>query len=149
MHLFETQVTLGCSLDEAFEFFLRPANALKISPPGLGLHFVSAPEVLAVGSRIEFKVQGWGQIQSLIHEITHIDRPNQYVEKQVKGPFKQWVHSHGFAADEAGHVVVTDRIEFDPPGGIIGLLISKNKILEHLEDGFDHRHMQLLKLFGV
>jgi ligand-binding SRPBCC domain-containing protein len=148
MPLFETQVVIGCPLDQAFEFFLRPANALKISPPGLGLHFVKAPDLLDVGSQIEFKVQGWGQIQSMIHRITHIDRPNLYVEEQVKGPFKRWVHTHLFAIDQEDRTVITDRIDFDPPGGIIGMLISKDKILEHLEDGFDHRHMQLEKLFG-
>ena len=146
MPQFETSLTLPRPPEDLFDFLARPANIVKISPQGIGLTFLSAPEIVEAGSRIEFKVQGWGQVQQMIHEIIAFDRPHQFIEKQVKGPFKHWIHEHHFATNADGHTVVTDQIEFEPPGGLIGLLITKTKILDHLEDAFYHRHAQLRKL---
>jgi ligand-binding SRPBCC domain-containing protein len=43
-------------------------------------------------------------------------------------------------------VEIIDKIEFEPPGGILGFMITADKIHESLEAGFYHRHQQLKKL---
>jgi ligand-binding SRPBCC domain-containing protein len=146
MPVFETSVALECSRERAFDFLLRPANVALISPPELGLSFIDPPDVVELGSRIEFKVQGYGQVQTIVHEITGLVHPQQITETQIRGLFASWVHEHAFETDERGLVIVIDRIDFQPPAGILGLLISADKILEQLEDGFAHRHAQLQKL---
>lgn len=143
---FETSVALACSPEAAFDFIARPENIAKISPSNVGLHFVNAPEVIEQGSRVEFKVQGWGMVQQGIHEITVVERPHRFIEHQVKGPFKLWVHEHLFSVDAEGKTLLTDLIEFEPPAGLLGMLVTKAKILDHLEDAFHHRHVQLRKL---
>ena len=143
---FKSSVTVAAPIEEVFEFLIHTANATKISPPEMGLVFVSAPDVLQVGSRLDFKVQAWGHVQQMVHEITELERPTSFAEKQVKGPFKLWYHWHQLMSTDMGHTVVTDRIEFEPPGGLIGLLVTKTKILDHLEEGFEHRHERLRKL---
>jgi ligand-binding SRPBCC domain-containing protein len=148
MPLFETSVTLECPRERAFEFLLRPANVALISPPEMGLSFTSAPEVVELGSRLEFKVQGYGQVQTMVHEITNLVHPEQITETQIRGLFAKWVHEHSFEMNERGQVVVIDRIDFKPPAGLLGLLITSNRILEELEDGFAHRHRQLQKLLA-
>ncbi len=146
MALFETQVTLNCAIDKAFDFLVRPANLVQFSPPEWGLHFIAAPEVIELGSRLQFKVQNWGQVMNIEHEVIEFERPARFSERQVRGPFKRWVHDHLMETDAAGQVVVIDRIAFDPPGGLIGLLVTEKKILEHLEDGFYERHIRLRRL---
>ena len=147
MAVFESEIELKTPAETVFEFFLRPANVLKISPPELGLAFISAPDVMGVGSRLKFKVQAHGQVQSMEHEIVQIDSPLLILEKQVQGLFRKWEHRHEFVRTGSG-VVVRDVIDFDKPGGIIGLLLTESKILDQLEDGFAHRHDMLRKLFG-
>ncbi len=144
---FERSVSVSSPLEEVFDFLLRPENIVKISPPEMGLNFVNALEVVSLGSVMEFKVLARGQVQHIAHEITHFDHPTQFIEKQVKGPFKLWEHVHAFEA-EGDSVVIIDRISFEPPGGLIGLLVTEQKILESLDDGFSHRHEQLQKLLG-
>lgn len=143
---FETSVTLRCPADIAFDFLIRPANAIKVSPPSLGLTFLDAPAVLELGSKLQIKVQTWGQVVNMVHEITIFDRPNQFVEKQISGMFKMWQHEHHIETTASGDVLITDRIQFEPPGGLVGLIVTKDKILDQLEDGFFHRHGQLRKL---
>ncbi len=149
MPVFETSVTLDCPLDRAFEFLLRPANIALIAPPDLGLAFIDAPEVLELGSRIEFKVQTFGQVQTMLHEITQFEEGRQITETQIKGLLGHWIHEHKFEAQGEGQVVVVDRIDFNPPPGMLGLLVTANKILDQLDDGYFYRHRQLQKLLSA
>ena len=49
MPQFQAQVALTCSPQEVFEFLIRPANALMISPPETALNYVDVPDVLELG----------------------------------------------------------------------------------------------------
>ena len=58
---FEATVTLACSQDAVFDFLIRPANLQAISPPDIGMKYLSFPEILELGSRLEFELgfRGW------------------------------------------------------------------------------------------
>jgi len=146
MPQFEARVTLPCSQREAFDFLLRPADVALISPPQLGLHFVDAPEVVSQGDKLKFRVQGFGQIREGEHEITRVVEHSQVTERQLVGLFKLWVHEHLFETNSHGEAVIIDQIDFEAPGGILGLLVTKDRVLDQLEEAFDHRHARLQKL---
>ena len=148
METFEARLTLPCAAEVAFDFLAHPENIKRISPPDMGLFFVEAPERLSLGARMQFKVQAFGVAREATHEITQFDEPGSFTEQQVKGPLGHWVHEHLFESDGEGAVTMIDRIEFKPPGGVVGLLINADRILDNLEEGFDHRHDQLEKLLG-
>ncbi|MDA0586695.1 MAG: SRPBCC family protein [Planctomycetota bacterium] len=148
METFEARLTLPCNAEVAFDFLAHPENIKRISPPDMGLFFLEAPKRLSLGARMQFKVQAFGVAREAIHEITQFDEPGSFTEQQVKGPLGHWVHEHLFEPDDEGAVTIIDRIEFQPPGGVVGLLVNADRILESLEEGFDHRHDQLEKLLG-
>lgn len=143
---FETSLLLNCTAETVFDFLVRPANVLKISPPEMQVSFFQPPEVLELGSRIEFEVRGYGQAQQMIHEITQIEVPTGFTEQQVKGPMKHWIHEHVFESAGDGGITVIDRIEFEPPGGLLGFLLTESRIVGSLQSGFAHRHRQLKQL---
>ncbi|MBX3440832.1 MAG: SRPBCC family protein [Planctomyces sp.] len=145
MAVFEDTLWLPCAPSSLYEFLLRPANVSRISDPRLGLNMVSAPDVVSVGSRIVFQVQGFGIVQTLEHEIIAVEAPRLIIEEQVKGPMKAWRHEHHFEAEETG-VRMVDRVIFEPPGGVLGFLVKESKILESLEEGFLHREEELRRL---
>lgn len=148
MPVYETSVTLDCPQERAYEFLLRPQNIALISPPDLGLAFTKAPEVLDLGSEFEFKVQAYGHILTMVHKITELVPLRQITESQVKGFFGSWVHTHSFETNDKGQAVVSDHIDFKPPGGMLGLLVSANKILDQLDEGYHYRHKQMQKLLA-
>jgi ligand-binding SRPBCC domain-containing protein len=148
MARFESSVVVSSSPHAVFDFLLRPANIALISPPQMGLSFIDAPELLATGTRLEFQVQGFGPPQRIIHEIIEVEAPRRFLERQVKGPLRHWVHEHLVEHESPGQVVVIDRIEFEPPGGLVGLLVTEHKILQSLSAGFDHRHRELKRLLA-
>ncbi|MDA0831829.1 MAG: SRPBCC family protein [Planctomycetota bacterium] len=146
MAVFEVSTIIKCTVDRAFDFLIRPANISLISPPNMGLHFVSAPEEIFQGTTLEFKIQSFGQVQELIHEITELDRPTRFVEQQVKGPLKSWIHEHHFEAIAPDQVKIRDTIEFLPPGGLLGFMVTESRILDSLDEGFDLRYKKLKQL---
>jgi len=148
MASFESSVTLPCPPERAFEFLSRPANVPLISPPELGLCLVSAPEVVSRGSRIEFQVRAFGMVRTLVHEITECVSPTRICETQVEGVFAHWVHDHIITPAGQGGAMVLDRIEFEPPKGVLGLMLTRSRILEHLEEAYDHRHLKMQALLG-
>lgn len=142
METFEALVELPCPVEEVFDLVARPEGIRKISPPEMGLYFTSAPERYSQGITVEFKVQAMGLVREISHKVTAFNEPHSFTEEQVTGPFRHWVHEHVFESRDGGCVVI-DRIEFLPPGGVAGMIMTASRILENLEDGFDYRHEQL------
>ena len=148
MPMFEVQIELCCSLEEAFDFLIQPTNIRAISPSQMQLVFDAAPQRLSLGARMEFRMQVYGVVRSVTHAVTEWDLPRRFVEKQVVGPMGAWEHEHLFEPTPRG-VIVVDRIEFAPPGGVLGLIVNERKIRESLDEGFGHRHQVLEKHFGT
>lgn len=148
MEVFEVRLTVPCPVETAFDFVIRPENLMKISPPEVSLAFVNVPDRYAMGSRIDFKVQVFGLVREISHEVTAWDEPHSFVEQQVAGPFQKWIHEHRFESTDDGRTVLIDRIEFEKPGGAVGLIMNANRIRENLEDAFDFRHEMLEQLLG-
>lgn len=149
MALFESSVAVATPKETAWDFLVRPANLALITPPDVGLHLVEAPEVLELGSKLVFKVQMSGQVQQFQHEITAFEAQSQLSEKMVQGLFGKWVHDHTLLTNANDETVIVDRIEFEPPSGLLGFLVTKKLILKYLEQGFDHRRAQLKKLLSA
>jgi ligand-binding SRPBCC domain-containing protein len=143
MPQFETSVPIGCTAEAAFEFLIRPTNVALISPSNVSMKIIDAPERFSLGSRFEFHLGGFGPPQHVIYEISHFDPTNAFTETQLKGPLKVWVHEHLVVSDGNAGVLVTDRITFEPPGGMLGFLITEERIFDTLKSGFDHRHGEL------
>lgn len=148
MAVFESETTLTAPTEEVFSFLLQPARLIQISPPEMGLKFVDAPERLQMGDTFRFMVQTMGQVQTITHRITAYEDPSLFVEELIEGPLPLWVHTHSFVSLDGSRTMIQDRIEFQPPGGLIGLLLTESRILDHLDDAFHHRYQQLGKLFG-
>ena len=145
MASFELSISIDCPREAVFDCLIRPANVVEISPPNVSLTLVDVPEVLELGSVVEFEVSGFGPVQRMIHEITAFDRPHRFTETQRKGPLKSFVHEHVVEFD-GSEAVVIDRITFDPPGGLAGFLVTEELILKSLKGGFEHRHRELKRL---
>jgi ligand-binding SRPBCC domain-containing protein len=145
MAIFEATIAISCLRQAAFDFLIRPTNALLTSPPDLTVQLLDAPDVLQLGSQVEFEVAGFGPVQRMLHEITAFDGPSHFTETQLKGPLKSFVHEHLVEQDGDG-VIVIDRIAFEPPGGLAGFIVTEALIQKTLAGGFEHRHLTLKRI---
>ena len=149
MPIFESRTELVASAQQIFEFIIRPANLQAIAPPEMQFVFVQPPEVIALGSRLTCKAQAYGMIQQLSYEIVDFQSPTQFREKMVEGPLKLWLHDYIIEPHSSSDkVTLVNRIEFEPPAGLMGFIVTADKIMEALDDGFDYRREALQSQFS-
>lgn len=148
MPQFESRTSLHATPEQVFEFILQPANLEAIAPPESQFVFVNPPKVIVLGSRLTCRVQAYGMVQQLSYEIVELVAPLRFREKMVEGPLKLWQHDYIVEPNAAGGCSLINLIEFEPPGGLLGFVVTANKILEALDDGFHHRREALQKVFG-
>lgn len=147
MAVFETTVQLAATAEEVFDFLAQPKNVELLAPPGTEVTIIDAPEIVAVGSFVEFEVAGLGPKQRMVHEITAVERPHRIVEQQYEGPFGSFEHTTELQ-DTDGTLALTDRITFDPPTGLMGFLITEKRIRSMLAEGYAFRQAELQRRFG-
>lgn len=147
MACFETETLVLGPVEEVFDFFCRPLNRVRLAPPDLRMQLLDGPERVALGSRFVVKVCRWGISQTLAAEVVALVLNTRIVEEQREGPFRRWVHTHEFVAAEGGTNLV-ERIEYEPPGGALGLLMSARAIEGELKRGYAFRQQKLSELLG-
>src|SRR5262245_5350609 len=131
MPVFETSVDVACPAEHAFEFLVRPANLLQVSPPEFQLKLLEAPERLHLGARITIQGSKFGLPQKITSEVTEFREGVGFTDTQVSGPFAKFEHRHNVEQQDAGSRIL-DRIEFEAPGGLVGLFVTNAKIREYL-----------------
>jgi ligand-binding SRPBCC domain-containing protein len=132
MPVFETETLLACPPEKVFDFLARPANLLLVSPPELKMRLVDGPERLALGARITVQGSKFGIAQKVTSEVTAFEEGVQFTDAQVQGPFGRFVHTHQVEPADGGTRML-DRIEYEAPGGLLGLVLTNNRIRQDLE----------------
>ena len=140
-------------LDDTFDFFSRPENLARITPPWLAFRMVSDDADMREGLRIEYRIRPLGVPQKWVSEITAYAPPHRFVDEQVKGPYAKWHHEHVFrSVDEgpmAGGTEVTDTVTYALPFGPLGRLAHALVVRRQLESIFEYRSARLPELLGV
>ena len=131
---------------ELFLFFSRPANLLRLAAPEMNLTLVAGPEVIERGSRISWQAKRWGVSQKLIQEVTLFVLDQKIVIEQKQGPFGHWIHGHAFETSDAGTKIV-ETIDFSAPGGMLGFVLTADKIRADLEKLNVFRERKLREIF--
>jgi ligand-binding SRPBCC domain-containing protein len=143
---FENSIELPCSPAHLFDFLTQPKNLLVVSPPELGIQLVEFPERLLLGSRVTIVGRRWGVSQRMITEVIALDPEQKLTDEQREGPFRNFRHIRSLA-EFSGGVRLTERIEFDPPGGLIGMMMTAARIQQGLAELGEFRFGVLRKLF--
>lgn len=142
-----SSVLLNCAADPLRSFLGRPVNLPQISIPDLKLEILSAPELVSIGERIEFRITAFGFKQRAIHEYIHVTS-DVIVESQIEGALRAWRHSQKIELAATGECRLIDEIEFEPPGGMLGYLLTEARILESLGEGMEYRYSALQDLIA-
>jgi ligand-binding SRPBCC domain-containing protein len=148
MELFEHRVSLPVPAEQVFDFLIRPKNHERISPPHVGLVFTQAPPVISLGSRLEFKVVAYGMIQNIVHEVVEFEA-GRYVEQAISGPLKVFFQEYKVEAENEQQCLFISTVKFAPPGGLMGMLLTTQKICDTLEEGFDYRADAMKKVLAT
>jgi ligand-binding SRPBCC domain-containing protein len=149
MPRFETAANFPFPVGRVFAYLLRPANRVALAPPQLQLRLIEGPEVLVVGARVTVQGRRWGLSRRLVSEVTALEADASIVEEQREGPFRAWRHAQRFEALPDGGARLLDAIDYEPPGGMLGLLLSAGAVECELAGAFAHRDRRLRELLAA
>ncbi|WP_417430602.1 SRPBCC family protein [Halpernia sp.] len=82
--------------------------------------------------------------QRLTSKIVEFDRPNYFVDEQIRGIFKNFRHQHIFKQED-GFVVMEDILNFSSPFGIVGRLFDKIFLKSYLTKFLKERNFVVKK----
>ncbi len=119
-HVLRTRMTLPLSPDEVFPFFAEAKNLERITPRELGFRIMSpVPVAMGQGARIDYRLSLFGVPFAWNTEITTWRPPHEFVDRQVRGPYAQWVHRHRFRATPSG-TEIEDEVRYRLPVPLLG-----------------------------
>lgn len=151
MATYTRETRVHAPFSEVWAFHSDERGLVALTPDWMNLeveHVVgpdgeSNPEVLEEGARIEATMRplGVGPRQSwtsVIAERGEADGSAYFIDTMEDGPFPHWEHTHRFFAD-GDDTIVSDRIEYQLPGGRIGETVSPLAVVG-FEPMFRYRH---------
>lgn len=137
------------TISEAWNFFSNPKNLPLITPPSLKLNITSeVPERMYTGMIITYTVDPLLNLPiTWVTEITHVDKPDIFIDEQRFGPYKFWHHQHKFKEIEGG-IEATDLIHYVLPLDPLSRIADELIVKKQLADIFDYKSVYLENEFG-
>lgn len=142
MPTFEAVTDLACPVDRVWRFLCRPANVVCVSPPELHIRLLEGPDELELGARFVVQVRRFGISQRVVSEVTRYEPGVLFTDEQIQGPFGKFAHTH-VLEEHNGGTRMTDRIEYEAPGGILGLVLTAGRIENDLKWMFEYRTQKM------
>lgn len=147
----KTVQKLPVSIEQAWEFFSRPANLSKITPAHLGFKIISRHhgEVMYAGQIIEYTVKPLLGIPLYwMTEITQVEDHRFFIDEQRYGPYSLWHHQHHFMPIEGG-IQMTDIVHYRIPFWVLGDVANTILVRNELRKIFMHRFVVANELLGA
>jgi ligand-binding SRPBCC domain-containing protein len=134
---------------EVFAFFSDAANLERITPPFVGFEMLTkTPLVIAEGTLIDYKLKLYGVPVRWQTRIVSFVRDVEFVDVQLRGPYRRWHHRHTFT-DVPGGTRMDDVVDYEMPLGVLGSIARSLFVERSLAEIFDYREEVISELFGA
>ena len=145
-HTLERKLTLDRPIKTIFDFFADAANLERITPPELKFHIITEqPIQIEKGTLIDYSLKMRGFPVKWRTEISVWEPPHKFVDRQLRGPYKQWIHTHSFTEIDVGKTLIEDEVRYrlplEPLGDIAHFLVRRE--LDYI---FDYRQKAVVEI---
>ena len=131
-------------LSEVFTFFADASNLSSLTPDWLAFRIVTpSPVKMTTGTRIDYRIRLRGVPMRWTSLISRWEPPHLFVDEQVRGPYRSWIHTHRFESQNGG-TLVSDHVSYAVWGGS---LVNRWFVEPDLERIFRFRRNRLLERF--
>jgi ligand-binding SRPBCC domain-containing protein len=99
-------------LEEVFDFFQRPANLGKLTPPEQKMRILEPyPETMSAGDIFIYKLKVAGIPLKWKARIDSVTPNESFQDTMIKGPYRAWIHTHRFESKDGG-TVIRDEVRY-------------------------------------
>lgn len=121
-HTLSTRLEIPLPVDTVFEFFSKAENLQRLTPPELQFQILTpTPIDIRQGTLIDYQLGLFGLKFRWKTEITNWDPPHQFIDVQLRGPYREWIHTHRFIPTSKGTAILDDvqyQLPFSPIGDL-------------------------------
>jgi len=111
-HLLVARLWLPRSVEEIFPFFADAGNLDALTPATLQFKIITPlPIRMEAGALIDYRLRLRGIPLRWRTRINTWQPPHRFVDEQLHGPYKQWLHEHRFEPLDGG-TLCEDRVEY-------------------------------------
>ena len=108
--------TLDLPIAEVFDFFADAGNLERITPPELNFHIVTPrPIDIKQGTLIDYQLKLRGIPMKWRTEISVWEPPFRFVDQQLRGPYRQWIHTHTSTELSPTQTLTEDEVRYSLP----------------------------------
>lgn len=144
---FASNSWIPARIETAFQFFSKPENLDRITPPWLHFQFLTPlPVELKSGTLLDYRLKLHGIPVKWQTQIVEWNPPFHFVDLQLRGPYKKWVHTHTFVEKDNG-TVIEDNVLYAVPGFFLEPFINKYFVKPDINRIFEYRRKQLTEIF--
>jgi ligand-binding SRPBCC domain-containing protein len=119
---FSTSMFVDLPRDRVFPFFADAANLERITPPELRFRITSPlPPAIERGVTLHYRLHLFGIPMRWSSLIPVWEPPERFVDEQLRGPYRSWIHTHQFAESGSG-TIISDEVRYSLPFGMLGAL---------------------------
>lgn len=143
----DARLELPRSLAQVFPFFAAAENLARITRRELGFQIrTPGPIHMAEGTLIEYTIRLWGIPMRWQTRIAAWDPPTMFVDEQLRGPYRTWVHTHRFRPTLDGKgTIVEDEVVYTLPFGWAGR-IAAPLVRRQVDRIFQFRQQEVRRL---
>jgi len=133
---------------DIWPFFCDTANLEDITPPFLSFSVLGqSTPAIGTGTLIDYRLRLNGIPLRWQTCIDTWDPPQRFVDRQARGPYVLWQHTHDFVP-LAGGTLMRDTVRYRLPAGWLGALAGGAKVDGDVERIFDYRSRKIDTRFG-
>lgn len=148
-YILTRSLTLEIPRKQVFDFFSNAANLERITPPELEFHIVTPqPIELKQGALIDYRLKMYGIPMNWRTEISVWNPPHSFTDRQLSGPYGQWIHRHTFTELTENKTQIEDEVKYrmplEPVGDIAHFFVRAQ--LDHI---FDFRQKAVAEIFSL
>jgi ligand-binding SRPBCC domain-containing protein len=111
----KSELWLPSPPETLFAFFGDAANLDALTPDWLNFKILTPmPMQIREGSLIVYRLRIRGFPVRWRTRINVWDPPHRFIDEQIRGPYRLWVHEHTFIPDRGG-TLVTDHVRYAVP----------------------------------
>ena len=141
---FESELWLPRPVTEVFPFFADARNLPSITPDWLNFEVLTpGPIEIKAGALIDYRLRVRGLPLRWRTRIKAWEPPHRFVDEQLRGPYRQWMHEHTFLQQDGG-TLARDVVNYAVWGGA---WVNEVFVRRDVERNFAFRREKLLERF--